>query len=94
MLLGWQVKPMFRSQLLWLLNAKGAEEIPLLLSSCHCGHDLTPFSAPSPQQKCPRSTLMCFAEEAKVLVQEWEDIPINLTRKLKNIARLLKVIYG
>lgn len=66
----------------------------MLWSSRQCGHGLTASSALSPQQKCPRSTLMCFAEEAKVLVQEWEDIPINLTRKLKNIARLLKVIYG
>lgn len=34
--------------------------------------------------------MKCFAEESKVLVSEWEKIPIRLTRKLETITQMLK----
>lgn len=74
---------------------KGAEEKQRLHSGCQCGGSLTPPSVLSSQQKCPRSTLTCFAEEVQVLARESERQPSNLFRKLKNIAQTLaQVIYG
>nr|XP_046246073.1 interleukin 15, like isoform X2 [Scatophagus argus] len=43
-------------------------------------------------QKCPSSTMKCFADEVKVLIEEWENFPaggLRLNIKLKKLAKLL-----
>ncbi|XP_036942077.1 interleukin 15, like isoform X1 [Acanthopagrus latus] len=43
------------------------------------------------KQRCPRSTMMCFANESKVLIEEWDDYRgPRLDRKLGKLAQWLK----
>nr|ABB05112.1 interleukin 15 variant IL-15x [Tetraodon nigroviridis] len=37
-------------------------------------------------QKCPKSTMRCFTEEAKVLEREWKNMTVRLVKKLKVIT--------
>ncbi|XP_076592035.1 interleukin 15, like isoform X2 [Chaetodon auriga] len=44
------------------------------------------------QQKCPSSTMKCFADEVKVLIEEWETVPyrgFRLNIKLEKLAKSL-----
>lgn len=62
---------------------------PCCSGCCCCLHGFTFAPLPlSLQQKCPSSTMKCFAAEAKVLVEEW-NIPYKLNEKLGIIAWLL-----
>nr|AAR25702.1 interleukin-15 [Tetraodon nigroviridis] len=37
-------------------------------------------------RKCPKSTMRCFTEEAKVLEREWKNMTVRLVKKLKVIT--------
>ncbi|XP_034557149.1 interleukin 15, like [Notolabrus celidotus] len=47
----------------------------------------------SDYKKCPRSTMQCFADEVKVLIEEWETLQgvrfFRLDRELENLAKKL-----
>ncbi|XP_078103293.1 interleukin 15, like isoform X5 [Sander vitreus] len=44
------------------------------------------------EQTCPKSALKCFANETKVLIQEWEDVNFRVVRPYRNLSKKLEIL--
>ncbi|XP_078103292.1 interleukin 15, like isoform X4 [Sander vitreus] len=43
-------------------------------------------------ETCPKSALKCFANETKVLIQEWEDVNFRVVRPYRNLSKKLEIL--